>query len=193
MRRIYESDALRRDDEPFTPNERDRSVRIQAMRSVNSTALSRRLCPRSLRYRAISIDVSTPRTEYPAGDAIPFTVTMRNPLPVPIAIQTRSPLLWTWHVDGATEAARVPIHDPPDESGELVFDRGERKQFTKRWQQLFRVSDSEWEPAEPGEHTLSAALNVANAAERGLRDETTIRIRADGEREGEPTDPSLEG
>lgn len=181
MRRIYESDALRRDDEPFTPTRRDRSVRIQAMRSVNSTRLSRRLTPQRLRYRAISVEISTPKTEYPIGDAVPFTVTMRNPLPVPIVIPTQSPIQWTWHVDGATEASHISLHDPPDERGELVFDRGERKRFTRRWEQLFRVSKSEWEPADGGTYTIGAEINVDNPEEAGLTAETTVRLLPDSE------------
>lgn len=179
MRRIYESEALRRDDGPFTPSETETDYRIQAMRSINSTALSRRVVPHSLRHRAISVSVSTPRTEYEVSEVVPFTVTMRNPLPFPIAIRTASPLLWTWTVDGLPEASEIQLHDPPDERGEFVFDRGERKRITKRWRQRFRVSDSEWEPAEPGTYTIGAELNVDDAVEHGLADETSIRIVPD--------------
>ncbi|SDJ95970.1 hypothetical protein [Natronorubrum texcoconense] len=181
MRRIYESGAIRRDEGPFSPSEKDTERRIEAMRSINSTKLSRLILPNGLSRRAISIDVSTPRDEYPLDAAIPFRVTMRNSMPFPITIPTRSPLLWTWDVDGVTDASHVPLHDPPDEPDSLVFDRGERKQFTKQWQQLFRVSDSEWEPAEPGEYTIGAELNVENAVEKGLRGETTVRLDPDTE------------
>ncbi|MEM4782523.1 MAG: hypothetical protein QXG03_13310 [Halalkalicoccus sp.] len=176
MRRIYESDALYRDDDGFTPNRRRSKTPLQAMRSVNSTALSRRVVPQWLRNRAVSIDVSVPRTEFPVGEPIPFRVTMRNAMPFPITFRTRSPILWTWSVDGATEAARLPIRDPPDEPGELRFGRGERKRFEKRWDGLFRVSRSEWERAAPGEHTIGAGLNVGDAREKGLYDEVTVRI-----------------
>lgn len=179
MRRIYESGALHRDDEDgFSPNERHRNTRLQAMRSVNATALSNRLVPSRLRCRAISIDVSTPRAEFSAGEPIPFRVTMSNAMPFPITFRTRSPVRWTWDVDGASEATRVPLRDPPDEPGELRFGRGERKRFEKRWNQLFRVSGSEWERAEPGSYTIGAGLNVERATEKGLYDETTVRITA---------------
>lgn len=186
MRRIYESDALHRDDDDqFTPNRRDSETTIQAMRSVNSTALSRWLVPGGIRRRAVSVDVSTPRTEFPLGETVPFRVTMRNAMPFPITFRTRSPVLWTWNVDGATEASRVPVRDPPEESGEIRFGRGERKRFEKRWEQLFRVSPSEWEPGEPGEYTIGAGLNVDGARENGLYDETTIRVVPDGDRSDE--------
>ncbi|WP_255169559.1 hypothetical protein [Natrononativus amylolyticus] len=177
MRRIYDSSALHRDnDEPFSPNERGGSDRPQAMRSINSTAWSRRLVPNRLRHRAISVSVSTPRSAYPVGTPVPFEVTMYNSMPFPIVIGTRSPVVWTWHVDGVEEASHVPLRDPPDEPQGFRFDRGERKRFRRRWSQSFRVSDSEWEPATPGEHVIGVGLNVEDAAEKGLYAETTIEV-----------------
>lgn len=177
MRRIYESDAIQRDDEPFTPNEESRrSFKPQAMRWVNATLLSQLLVPQWVRQRAISVKISTPQSSYPSGHPIPFTVTMRNSMPFPVTIPTNSPLLWTWNVDGVQEASHVPLRDEPEEPGGIRFDRGSRKQFIKRWSGLFRVTDREWEPAEPGEYTIGAGLNVEGAAEKGLYDETTVRI-----------------
>lgn len=177
MRRIYESGALHRDDDDgFSPNERRSENRLQAMRWVNATALSRRLIPDWLRSRAVSIDISTPRTEFPLGEPVPFRVTMANSMPFPITFRTVSPILWTWHVDGLDEASRVPLRDPPNKTGEFRFDRGERKRFRKRWPQTFRTSKTEWEPVEPGEYTIGAGINVANSSKRGLSTETTVRI-----------------
>ncbi|WP_122090811.1 hypothetical protein [Halalkalicoccus subterraneus] len=176
MRRIYESDALRRDDGSFTPSRRRSSTPLQAMRSVNATALSRRLIPDGLRNRSLSVEVSTPRTEFSSGEVIPFRVTMTNSMPFPLTVRTRSPIPWTWSVDGAPEAARIALREPPDEPGEFRFGRGEHKRFEKRWQGLFRVSRSEWERAGPGEYAIGAGLNVEDAAGKGLYDETTVRI-----------------
>jgi len=179
MRRIYDSEALRRDDDAFTPTERDDDARPQALRSINGSAWSRRLLPTRVRRRAISVEVSTPRTEFSEGEPIPFTVTMKNALPVPVTIRTASPLLWTWDVDGDAEASRVSLRDPPDESGAFEFDRGERKRFRKRWRQLFRVTESEWEPAAPGEYDIGAGINVEDAEGSGLYDATTVTIVSD--------------
>lgn len=177
MRRIYESDAVHRDDEdPFAPGTRQGSARPQSARWINSTALSQLLVPARVRYWALSFDISTPRTEYPRGSSVPFTVTMKNVMPFPITISTRSPQVWRWSVDGSVEASRVPVHDPPDEPGVFRFDRGERKRFRKRWNGMFRVSDSEWRPAPPGEYLIEAALNVDDAARKGLSGETTVRL-----------------
>jgi hypothetical protein len=101
---------------------------------------------------------------------------MKNTLPFPIVLSTESPVLWNWDVDGVVEASQVPLQDPPDEQGTITFDRGERKQVRRHWQQMFRVSESEWKPAEPGEYTIGAGLNVDRAAERGVYDETTIQL-----------------
>lgn len=170
MRRIYESGALRRDDEdPFAPDDRP-----QAMRSVDGAAWSRRLLPRWLRVRAISVDVTTPdRVE--AGSHVPFVVTMSNTLPTPVALETRSPRLWEWYVDDLARASHVD--DPaPDERGVIGFDRGERKRFRRQWDRMFRLSEREWERAPPGEYTIGVGLNVGNSEEQGLYSETTVRI-----------------
>jgi hypothetical protein len=176
MRRIYDSGALRRDDEgTFTPNERDDDPQPRAMRSVPSGTLSRLLVPHRLRYRAVSVEVSTPRERYDAGTRIPFAVTMRNRLPFPVTLPVDSPLPWSWDVDGVPEASHVR-RGPPEEEHGFRFDRGERKRFVRRWSGSFRVADDEWEPATPGEYTIGAGLNVADAAERGLYDDVTVRI-----------------
>ena len=179
MRRIYESDALRRDDDdPHAPAERDDEGTIQALRSVPATALSDRLVPHALRRRFVSVDVETPRREFAVGESVPFVITFRNRVPFPVSIATASPLPWVWTVDGDVEgaAADVSLRDPPDEPGRFAFDRGERKRFRRRWDGLFRVSDSEWIPAEPGKHVIGAAANVADADAKGLRAETTVRL-----------------
>ena len=177
MRRIYESNALKRDDDdPFSPSERDRNQEPQAMRSVPSTYLSRLLVPHRVRYWSISVDVSTPKDVYTVGEPVPFAVTMKNAMPFPITIPVRSLLAWDWEVNGLAGAAHVDLHDPPEERRGFRFSRGERKQYLRRWQGMFRVSESEWEPAPPGEYTIGAGINIEDAAKKGLYDETTVRL-----------------
>lgn len=179
MRRLYESRAVKRDDDDqFTPSDhRDRDADPQALRHVPGTRLSRLLVPNRLRYRAISVNIETRRDEYDEGTAISFVVTMHNGFPIPIEVPTLSPVLWTWAVDGATNASRVDLRNPPQETRGFRFDRGERKQFKKTWDQRFRVSESRWERARPGEYVLSAALNIDSPQENGLYDESTVRIK----------------
>lgn len=148
MRRIYESQVLHRnDDESFTPAESDRTREPQAFRSISETAVSRLLLPGWLRDRAISVTVSTPRSEYTVGSAVPFRVTIRNRLPLPVTISTRSPLLWTWSIDGLTEATQVPLRDPPTVSIRSL----RTKTLRREWNGMICVSESEWVPASPGE------------------------------------------
>ncbi|MHC3437817.1 hypothetical protein ACYJ1Y_06845 [Natrialbaceae archaeon A-gly3] len=177
MRRIYESGAVRRDDdEPFTPAEDDERREPQSFRSLPGGLLSRLLLTDRLREWAISVDVSTPREEYPVGSVVPFRVTLKNALPLPVTISTRSPIVWTWSLDGLTEASHVRVLDPPAEPRQFTLSRGERRRFTRRWDGMVRVSETEWVPAEPGEYTIRAELNVENPDERGLTAETTVRL-----------------
>lgn len=177
MRRLYESSAVSRDDEdPFVPGSRDRETEPQAMQSVPGNKLSRLLVPNWVRHRAISLDVSTPKGSYEAGEPVPFVVEMKNSFPIPIEIPTLSPVLWEWAIDGHPNASRVAPADPGDDGRGFRFDRGERKRFVKEWDQMFRVSNSEWEPARAGEHTISASLNVEDAEQKGVYGETTVRI-----------------
>ncbi|MES3517341.1 MAG: hypothetical protein PPP58_06730 [Natronomonas sp.] len=175
MRRIYESRAVDRNDEsPFQPNERDADTKPRAARTLPVGALSRRLLPESIRHRAIELSVSTPQSSYERGREIPFRVTMRNLLPIPVTVSTQSPLVWSWHVDGMREASAVSS-EPPGRSGRFTFDRGERKTFTRTWSGLFRVSEAEWEEASRGEHTIGASINVERST-ADVSDRTTIRL-----------------
>lgn len=176
MRRIYDSDALDRDDdEPFQPNERRRRTKPRASRTLPAKYLSDLLVPQRLRHRAISVSVSTPQPSYEAGTGIPFEISMHNSLPVPVTLPARSPLLWYWHVDGHREASHVP-EEPSGESEPFEFDRGETKRFRRTWSGSFQTTPSEWEKPGRGEYTIGVEINVADAEEKGLTDRTTVRI-----------------
>lgn len=176
MRRIYESNALSRDDDdPFSPAERNERARPSAARSIPAERLSRVLVPQRLRCRAIDVSLSTPDDTFARGEPVPFLVEFHNVLPFPVSLKTRSPLLWSWSVDGHREADRT-AKAPPDGEGRLVFGRGERKRFHRRWTGLFRVSSAEWEEADRGEYTLSARINVAGPAQAAVTTTATIRI-----------------
>ena len=175
MDRIYESNAVERDDEAaFVPGERE--AEPQSFRWLDAAAWSDRLLPQGVARRAVSLRVSVPRTEFARDERIPFAVTMKNQLPVPVTVETLSPVLWVWTVDGHTEASHVIDRDPPERAGRFRFDRGERKRFRKVWSGRFRVSEREWTEAAAGEHTIAARINVADADGAGLADETTVRI-----------------
>ena len=177
MRRIYESDALSRDeDDPFQPNEREQSTAPAASRTLPAKTLSRLLIPNWLLYRGLSVSVATPRSVYETDDVIPISVTIENPFPFPVSVTAESSLLWRWAIDGVEGASYTDGTDETD-SRVFGFGRGETKRFTRRWRQMFQVTETEWEPADSGEHTITAALNVSAPDDRGVRDETTIQIR----------------
>ena len=154
----------------------DDEVTPRTFGSVDAGAVTRRLVPQRVRQWAISVDVSTPRSEYPADGAVPFTVTVKNVLPFPVSLKVRSRRFWTWSVDGLTDASHVPARDPAGGTVVFEFGRGERKQFRKRWHGSFRLSDDEWERAGPGEYTIAATLNVDDAEKKGLAAHTTVRL-----------------
>lgn len=143
--------------------------------AIDWAALSHALTPTALRCRVIEVTVETDRDRYDPGEPVAITVAFRNRLPVPIRLRTDSPNRWTWAVDGAPNASRVP-RAVPDRPAVFSFARRERKRFTRRWLQRFRVADDRWEPVEPGTYAITAAINRADAADRGLVDRTEIRI-----------------
>ena len=174
MRRIYESEALHRDDsEPFSPSERH--TKHKSFWSIDWSFLGR-LIPNVIRPSFLSVSVSTPKDEYACGEPIRFEFSIKNNLPVSLSITTRTPVVWSWDVDGISEASHVPLRDPPEERRTVVFERGSRKEFSRRWDQMFKVSDRQWEPAEPGTYTIGAGLNVDDARSNTLYDETTVTI-----------------
>ncbi|RQG99924.1 hypothetical protein [Natrarchaeobius oligotrophus] len=172
MRRIYDSDALERDDDdPFRPSGRDEP----ASRSIDWAAFSHAFVPVGLRTRAIDVGVSTNRTVYEVGQPVRIEFEFRNRLPFPIAIPTDSPNVWTWAVDDASEADAVS-RTVPDRSAAFSFARGERKRFRRTWCQRIRVDDDEWQPVGPGTYALEVRISREDAHERGLVDRTTIEI-----------------
>ena len=172
MRRVYDSEALRRDDDdPFSPVEDDESA---SRNHVNWTNVSHALVPQFLRSRAIAVDVQTDKDSYEPGEEIHFGVTFNNRLPFPITIVTETPKPWEWSIDGNPEGSELPANHPEDRSA-FRFSRRERKRFRRSWSGRVRVADDEWRVADRGEHTLSVGIDAVDGAER-LRAETTFRI-----------------
>lgn len=171
MRRIYESEALRRDDDdPFAPTEDDE----REYRSVNWRKASHAFMPARLRPWAIDVSIDTEKAVYAREEPVRFAVQFRNRLPVPVSLRTTSPVRWTWSVDGHDEASKVPA-SPPAEAALFNFDRSEHKTFSRRWEQRFRETEREWSLADPGEYTLGVRVNAARGTDQ-LSATTTIRI-----------------
>lgn len=165
------ADSDRRD--PFDPSGDDEPP---TRRLIDWEAVSHAFVPMAIRDRAIAVRIETGTRTYDLGEPVDLTITFRNRLPIPIRLRTDSPRRWTWAVDGCIEASRYqpPL---PDRPATVVFARNERKRFRRRWSQRIRLTETEWEPVEPGNYTLTVQLSVPNAEHRGLVDTTDIEIR----------------
>lgn len=176
MRRLQGGDGVdRADGDPFRPNESDARHEPRAAKTLPAATLARWLVPHRLHRRIVSVRVRTPRDVYERGEPVPVAIELRNPMPFPVTVRTRSPVPWTWNVDGHRDASHVP--EPlPDSETRFTLDRGERRRFTRNWQQSFQVSETEWRTAASGEHTIGAGLAIDDPAAHGVYDETTVRI-----------------
>lgn len=179
MRRIYESNALRREAGPFTPQGSRDDGKGPSPPDPDETGILDTIVPDAIRRRAITIDVTTPKTVYPPDDPIPFQVQLRNRMPFSVSIRTATPLLWTWEVDGLQNASHVQLDAPPEGGRRYAFSSGERKRFVKHWPQRFRRSKSEWELAEPGTYTIRTRVNLPDASLDGLTSETDVEISSE--------------
>lgn len=174
MRRIYESQALKYDEEdPHAPKRKDGDD-DPGPRSIDWSAASHALLPRKLRQWAIGIDVETDQDVYAVDEPVHFEVRMVNRIPFPVALKTASPVRWVWSIDGLDEASHLTSY--PEEADLLEFDRSERKVFRRNWSQRIRSTPSEWESPERGDHTLGIRVNVPGAQRKGLAAETSFRI-----------------
>lgn len=177
MRRIYESDAITRDDEqPFTPRERRDDYEPQSFRFINSSAWSDRFFPHRVRCWAVTVELSLPKQTFTQGETVPFRISIRNRLPIPVSIRTTSPVVWTWSVDGYDEASRVSNRDVPEEESKLRLNRGERLTFQRHWDGHIKISEREWVPAGPGAHELEVRINAIDGYDERLSARKTIHI-----------------
>jgi hypothetical protein len=183
MRRIYESDALHRDDDdPHSPSELDErdpgpSITANQNRSMlNWARLSHAVLPVAIRNRAIAVSLETDRAVYGPDQPVGIRVRFRNRLPFPITLRTPTRRRWDWAIDGLPRAAREEFEPAPAEATRLQFYRSETKTFTRTWHQRFRTAADRWEPAEPGTYEVAAFVAVDDPAGRGLRAATEIEL-----------------
>jgi hypothetical protein len=148
-------------------------------RNVVTDAL-RRLVPQSVARRALTVAVETERDTYAVGERVRFRVTVRNRLPLPVAVETPDRRLWGWTVDGELAASDEARFDDPDRAtpGTLALRGGEHKVISRTWRGRFRRvredGPTRWVPADPGRHELGVFL----AYEGGPRATTTFEVRA---------------
>lgn len=143
-----------------------------------SAAVSR-FVPRGLARRAVAVDVSTDRAAYDQGEPVEITVRLRNRIPLPIEVVTPTRRPWVWAVDGVLEGTDERRY-VREESTALSFRAGETKTATATWNGRFRRENADGldrsEPADRGDHTVSAFLCVADRRPHH-EDAAEIRIR----------------
>ena len=138
-----------------------------------------RILPATLAHWAVTVSVTTDATTYAVGESVEITVQLRNRLPVPVEVITRTRRPWGWRVDGILEASdeRRYVRAAPTTIG---FRAGETKRATVRWDgRIRRVNENGLDrsiPADPGEHVIAAFLPVEDPTPQHEA-ETRIRIR----------------
>ena len=138
-----------------------------------------RILPATLAHRAVTVSVTTDAATYAVCEPVEITVQLRNRLPVPVEVVTRTRRPWGWRVDGVLEASdeRRYVRAAPTTVG---FRAGETKRTTVQWDGRVRRGTEDGldrsVPAAPGEHVISAFLPVEDPAPRHEA-ETRIRIR----------------
>lgn len=183
MRRIYESDALHRDeDDPHSPSELEREepkptiTANQNPSFLNWARASHALLPVALRNRAIDVAVETDREVYAPDEPVRIRVRFRNRVPFPIALRTPTRRQWDWSVGGFPRGAHEEFEPVPADASLLEFYRSETKTFARTWHQRFRTADDRWEVADPGTYEVAAFVAVETPDRRGLRAATDIEL-----------------
>ena len=166
------------------PDDRtDDRLGFDESRNLLTEALGK-LVPQSVARRALAIDVEVDRSAYVVGESVPFRVTFRNRLPLPIVVETPDRRLWGWTVDGELDASDESRFDDPgrDTSGTFAFRGGERRVVSRTWHGRFRRVANEgdgdekgstrWVDAAPGRHELGVFL----AYDGGASASTTFEV-----------------
>lgn len=137
-----------------------------------------KVVPDWLARRAVSVSVRTDKEAYEPDEPVEITVEFDNRLPVPVEVPTPNQRRWGWAVDGvleATDEKRYVSGDPLT----FAFRGGETKTVTATWNGRFRRANGDGldrsEPAERGDHTVTAFLAVDGGGDRP-EDSTRIRI-----------------
>jgi hypothetical protein len=129
-------------------------------RGSRLTALVGRLVPQRLAKWAVTVSVETDRDRYAPGETVEITIEFHNRLPVPVTVETPTPRLWEWRVDGE-RAGRADRPYEPSGAGTLRFRGGESKRLTRQWNGRFEreaATGREFVLADLGPHEVTAGL-----------------------------------
>lgn len=114
------------------------------------TELLGRFVPQWLAQRAVDVDVTVPAREFRVGDPVPFTVEIRNRLPVPVTVRTPTRRLWGWAVDGELAASDEHTY-AGDTAGEFSLEGGDVLRIEREWSGRLKRTGR---PGERTEHVL---------------------------------------
>ena len=142
------------------------------------TDLLGRFVPQWLAQRAVDVDVDVSAREFPVGDPVPFTVEIRNRLPVPIAVQTPTRRLWGWEVDGELEASDEHTY-AGDAAGQFSLEGGDVLRIEREWSGRFKRTGRQGERTEyvlpdRGVHEIAAFVATTDPQPR---DSAEIELR----------------
>ncbi|WP_158059122.1 hypothetical protein [Halorussus halophilus] len=135
-----------------------------------------RLVPRELVLRALAVDLRGPAT-LTVGEPETFVLTVRNRLPIPVALTLPTSRLWGWSVEGIPEADERGF-EPPAVARRVAFARRERRVFPLRWDGFVRragATGDEWVPQD-GSCQITGFLAVDDWERRGLYDDLEVRV-----------------
>lgn len=132
------------------------------------------LVPQWLSRRALAVGVDTDREEYPVGEPIELTITMKNRLPVPVELATDRRRVWGWTVDGFLEASDERYY-APEARNSIELRAGEARTLERTWDGRFKRvgSPTRWVEPEPGTHEIGAFVATANGH---VGDTTTVEL-----------------
>lgn len=135
----------------------------------------RKVIPQPIVRRTIEVSIGTDREAYRVGEPVVITLSFFNRLPFPVRVETPTPRLWGWAVDGLVDASEERPY-LGENLGVLQFRPREKKERRLEWSGRFKRVDgrTHWESAEPGPHEITGFLGNGE----GLpQDSTTVQIR----------------
>lgn len=134
------------------------------------TDLLGRFVPQWLAQRAVSVSVSVPRREFSVGEPVPFTVEIRNRLPVPVTVRTPTRRLWGWEVDGELAASDESTY-AGENAGQFALEGGDALRIEREWSGRFKRTGGRGERTEHvlpdrGVHELAAFVATSDPQPR---------------------------
>jgi hypothetical protein len=135
------------------------------------TELLGRFVPQWVAQRVIAVSVSVPDREFSVGDPVPFTVEIKNRLPVPVTVRTPTRRLWGWKVDGELGASDESTY-AGDTASQFALEGSDHLRIEREWSGRFKRTGrdgdrTEYVLAEPGVHEITAFVATKEPQPQG--------------------------